>query len=151
MKTSVIEVPDMLSVLTVDEVEKRFGDVPGVESATANYAAGKITVRYDETLLKVADITVFVHQRGQQSEDETPLKDENGKMSDHLSAAASAPRRAPVAATPPAPAGPKADSAPAVSPAATASTAMPKLTAPAAEGQADKPAPGTPSVRAEHA
>jgi len=29
MKTSVIEVHDMLSVLTVDEVEKRIGKVPG--------------------------------------------------------------------------------------------------------------------------
>ena len=34
MKTSVIEVHDMLSVLTVDEVEERIGGVPGVESAT---------------------------------------------------------------------------------------------------------------------
>jgi len=37
MKTSIIKVTDMLSVLTVDEVEKRFGDVPGVESATVNF------------------------------------------------------------------------------------------------------------------
>ncbi len=66
MKTSVIEVHDMLSVLTVDEVEKRFGEVPGVESATVNYAAGNATVRYDETLLNVADIKVLVHQRGKQ-------------------------------------------------------------------------------------
>ena len=29
MKTSVIEAHDMLSVLTVDEVEKRIGKVPG--------------------------------------------------------------------------------------------------------------------------
>ena len=66
MKTSVIEVHDMLSVLAVDEVEKRFGEVPGVESATVNYAAGNATVRYDETLLNVADIKVLVHQRGKQ-------------------------------------------------------------------------------------
>jgi Cu2+-exporting ATPase len=67
MKTSVIEVRDMLSVLTVDEVEKRIGEVPGVASATVNYAAGNATVRYNETLLNVADIKVLVHQRGQQS------------------------------------------------------------------------------------
>ena len=67
MKTSVIEVRDMLSVLTADEVEKRIGEVSGVESATVNYAAGNATVRYDETLLNVADIKVLVHQRGQQS------------------------------------------------------------------------------------
>ena len=66
MKTSVIEVHDMLSVLAVDEVEKRIGGVPGVESATVNYAAGNATVRYDETRLEVADIKVLVHHRGQQ-------------------------------------------------------------------------------------
>ena len=37
MKTSVIEVHAMLSVLSVDEVEKRIGEVPGVESVTVNY------------------------------------------------------------------------------------------------------------------
>ncbi|WP_275098036.1 heavy metal translocating P-type ATPase [Sedimenticola hydrogenitrophicus] len=67
MKTSVIELRDMLSVLTVDEVEKRIGEVPGVESATVNYAAGNATVRYDETLLNVADIKVLMHQRGKLS------------------------------------------------------------------------------------
>ena len=66
MKTSVIEVRDMLSVLAVDEVETRIRDVPGVESATANYAAGNVTVRYDETRLEVADIKAIVHQRGHQ-------------------------------------------------------------------------------------
>ena len=75
MKTSVIKVHDMLSVLTVDEVEKRIGEVPGVESATVNYAAGNATVRYDETLLTVAEIKVIVHQRGKQSAgDEKPEK-----------------------------------------------------------------------------
>jgi copper chaperone CopZ len=67
MKTSVIEVHDMLSVLTVDEVEKRIGEVPGVESVTVNHAAGSATVRYDETRLEVADIKAIVHQRGHQS------------------------------------------------------------------------------------
>ena len=71
MKTSVFEVHDMLSVLPVDEVEKRICGVPGVESATVNYAAGNATVRYDETLLEVADIKVIVHQRGHQPASET--------------------------------------------------------------------------------
>ena len=66
MKTSVIEVRDMLSVLTVDEVEKRIRNVPGVASATVNYAARNATVRYDETRLEVADIKVIVQQRGRQ-------------------------------------------------------------------------------------
>ena len=74
MKTSIIEVHDMLSVLTVDEVEKRVGEVPGVASATVNYAAGNAAVRYDETLLDVAEIKVIVHQRGQQSADASQPK-----------------------------------------------------------------------------
>ena len=67
MKTSVIEVHDMLSVLSVDEVEKRIGKVPGVESVTVNYAGGKATVRYDETLLEIADIKAALHQSEYQS------------------------------------------------------------------------------------
>jgi copper chaperone CopZ len=64
MKTSVLEVHDMLSVLSVDDVEKRIGEVPGVDSVTVNFAAGSATVRYDETRLEVADIKSAVRQRG---------------------------------------------------------------------------------------
>ena len=64
MKTSAIEVHDMLSVFSVDEVEKRIGDVPGVQSVTVNFAAGNATVRYDETLLEATDIKSAVRQRG---------------------------------------------------------------------------------------
>ena len=64
MKTSVIDVHDMLSVLSVDGVEKRIGEVPGVDSVTVNFAAGNATVRYDETRLEVADIKAAVRQRG---------------------------------------------------------------------------------------
>ena len=67
MKTSVIEVHAMLSVLSVDEVERRIGEVPGVESVTVNFAAGSATVRYDETRLEVADIKSAVRQRGYES------------------------------------------------------------------------------------
>lgn len=67
MKTSVIEVGNMLSVWSVEEVEKRIGEVPGVESVTVNYAAESATVRYDETRLKVADIKSSVRQRGYDS------------------------------------------------------------------------------------
>jgi len=67
MKTSVIEVSDMLSVLSVDGLEKRIGDVPGVKSVTVNYAAGHATVRYDETRLEIADIKSAVRQRGYES------------------------------------------------------------------------------------
>ena len=64
MKTSAIEVHDMLSVFSVDEVEKRIGEVPGVQSVTVNFAAGNATVRYDETLLEATDIKSAVRQRG---------------------------------------------------------------------------------------
>ena len=63
MRTSVIEVREMLSVLSVDEVERRIGTVPGVASATVNYAARNATVRYDETRLEVADIKVRACQK----------------------------------------------------------------------------------------
>ena len=64
MKTSVMEVHDMLSVFSVDEVEKRIGEVPGVESVTVNFAAGNATVRFDETRLENTDIKSAVRQRG---------------------------------------------------------------------------------------
>jgi P-type Cu2+ transporter len=67
MKTSVMEVHNMLSVLSVDEVEKRIGKVPGVESVTVNYAGGSATVRYDETRLDVADIKSAVRQGAYES------------------------------------------------------------------------------------
>ncbi|MDP9049827.1 MAG: heavy-metal-associated domain-containing protein [Acidobacteriota bacterium] len=67
MKTSVMEVHSMLSVLSVDEVEKRIGKVPGVESVTVNFAGGSATVRYDETRLDVADIKSAVHQNAYES------------------------------------------------------------------------------------
>ena len=67
MKTSVIEVRDMLSVLSVLGLEKRIGAVPGVESVTVNFAAGSATVRYDETRLNVADIKSDVRQSGYES------------------------------------------------------------------------------------
>ena len=40
---------DMLSALSAHGVEKRIGEVRGVESVTVNYAARSATVRYDET------------------------------------------------------------------------------------------------------
>ena len=62
MKTSVIEVRDMLSVLSVRGVEERIGEVPGVESVTVNFSAGNATVRYDETRLDISDIKSDVRQ-----------------------------------------------------------------------------------------
>ena len=100
MKTSVIEVRDMLSVLSVLGVEERIGEVPGVESVTVNFAAGNATVRYDETRLDVADIKSAVRQRGYASDDE-PSPTHAGQHQP-ATAAAEAPPAAPAdAATAP--------------------------------------------------
>ena len=140
MKTSIIEASDMLSVLTVDEVEKRFGDVPGVESATVNYAARNATVRYDETLLDVADIKILVHQRGQHSAGESQAKavgeDKPEQKPEQKSGVNQTPEAAPASASPPEPAMPKA--------APVAAATAPKPAAPAGEGPSGKDAPATP-------
>jgi len=136
MKTSVIEVSDMLSILTVDEVEKRICEVPGVESATVNYAAGNVTVRYDETLHEVADIKVLVHQRGQQSAGESQAQDESEDKPEHKHAVEPTPEAAPASASTSEPAVPKA--------APVAPATAPKPAVPAGDGQQDKEAPAAP-------
>ena len=80
MKTSIINVHDMLSVLSVEEVEKRIGEVPGVESVTVNFAAENATVRYDETRLEATDIKSAVRQKSYESDEPDqsevkPIKD----------------------------------------------------------------------------
>jgi Cu2+-exporting ATPase len=97
MKTSVIEVHGMLSVLSVDDVEKRIGDVPGVESVTVNFAAGNAAVRYDETRLNVADIKSGVRQRGYEA---ASRADSSGDSSDPHSATLSSSTATSVAAAP---------------------------------------------------
>ena len=109
MKTSVIEVRDLLSVLTVDEVEKRIEDVAGVESATVNYDAKNATVRYDETLLEVSDIKVLAHQRGQHPLGESHAKDGKEDKPEHKPEAKPGVKPTPEAA--PVSASPKADPA----------------------------------------
>ena len=79
MKTSVMEVHDMLSVLSVLGVEKRIGEVAGVKSVTVNYAAGNATVRYDEARLDIAGIKSTVRQMGYQSDGDS----QPGQMGEH--------------------------------------------------------------------
>ena len=112
MKTSVIEVHDMLSVLSVDGVEKRIGEVQGVESVTVNYAAGSATVRYDETRLKLADIKSGVRQIGNEADD-APAAASAAKG--HAGQTAPGEKSAPPKPSPAAPATPK--STPAAAPA----------------------------------
>ena len=133
MKMSVIEVHDMLSVLTVEEVEKRIGGIPGVESATVNYAAENATVRYDETRLEVADIKVMVHQRGPQPAGESLPIDGNKHQPARKPDAVPTPKVAPASASKPEAAMPKTST--------VAAAAVPPVTVPAGDGQQDKTAP----------
>jgi Cu2+-exporting ATPase len=139
MKTSVMEVHDMLSVLSVDEVEKRIGEVPGVESVTVNYAAGNATVRYDETRLEVADIKSAVCQKGH--EPATPATPSVGDGHEGH-AAPDAPPSTPVAAAPkPSPSAPSATPTPTSAAPKSASDAAAAPAAPAGNEQQDKTAP----------
>ena len=149
MKTSVIEVHDMLSVLTVDEVEKRIGEVPGVDSATVNYAARNATVRYDETLLDVADIKVLVHQRGKQSANESQPR--HGSEREPAPAHAAEPKSEAAPRSPIAPAATVDKGSPVATAAATpedtplASASKPRAdtaVAPAADKNEDQTEPG---------
>ena len=140
MKTSVIEVHAMLSVLSVDEVERRIGEVPGVVSVTVNFAAGSATVRYDETRLEAADIKSAVRQRGYESAAPAAASAGDGHEG-HT--APDAPRASPT------PAAPKPDpAAPAAAPATTSTSPKPgpdaaaaAPAAPADEEEQDKAAP----------
>ena len=134
MKTSVIEVHDMLSVLSVPGVEKRIGEVPGVESVTVNYAAGSATVRYDETRLDVADIRSNVRQSAYESAaSESPP--EGPGHEGHTAPAKPPETKAPVS--------PKTPSvAPATASVASAGAAQQDKTAPGASpSAAPKPSP----------
>ena len=127
MKTSAIEVHDMLSVFSIDEVEKRIGEVPGVQSVTVNFAAGNATVRYDETQLEVSDIKSAVRQRG--FEPAAPAAGPAGD-GDEGKGASGAPPAAPAAAS----------AEPSAAPDAAASNAAAPVVA-AGDGPKDKAAP----------
>ena len=138
MKTSVIEVNDMLSVWSVDEVEKRIGEVPGVESVTLNYATGSATVRYDETRLEIPDIKSAVRQRGYEST--APAASKGDGHEGHT---------APM--TPPATAAPAGSKPPPVAPAAAGDAsagAAPKQdkAVPDAPPATPKPSPAAPDA-----
>ncbi len=132
MKTSAIEVHDMLSVFSVDEVEKRIGEVPGVHSVTVNFAAGNATVRYDETQLEATDIKSAVRQRGFDSAASAGGTAGDG---DERKAASGAPPKA-TAGSPPAGAAP----APPETPATPVAGAAPPDKAPASTPPEPSPA-----------
>jgi Cu2+-exporting ATPase len=154
MKTSVIEVRDMLSVLSAPGVEKKIGEVPGVESVTVNYAAGNATVRYDETRLNVADIRSDVRQSGYESTPPAAAASAGDGHEGHTASGAPSATAAPAApksvpdATAAAPAGvgqPDKAVSPAVptsvAPKSTSSAAAAASAVPSGDAQKDKAAP----------
>ena len=90
MKTSVLEVRDMLSILSVAGVEKRIRDVPGVASVTVNFAGGSATVRYDETRLDIRDIKSAVRQSALEAEGESLIKHGSNPIAASANSAADA-------------------------------------------------------------
>lgn len=56
MKTSIIEVGGLLSVLSARGVEKQLARLPGVVKAEVNSVSGSTTVKYDETVIHLTDI-----------------------------------------------------------------------------------------------
>ncbi|MBI2750790.1 MAG: heavy metal translocating P-type ATPase [Burkholderiales bacterium] len=148
MKTSVIEVRDMLSVLSVVGVEKRIGEVPGVESVTVNFATGSATVRYDETRLEVADIKSDVRQRGYESAQEPPSEHKPGENAAGAATPPASPATTSPAAVPPPAAGPPKDAASGPAP-DTAAPAIPAATGkPDAKPVAPAATPATPATDA---
>ena len=148
MKTSNIEVHDMLSVLSVLGVEKRIGEVPGVESVTVNFAAGSATVRYDETRLEIADIRSAVRQSGFESAAPAAASADDVHKGHTAQGAPPAPptSSAPSTSPPPSAGGARQDSAApstasktsVAAPAAASSFAVPK-SAPGTSPPSDKP------------
>ena len=153
MKTSVIEVHGMLSVLSLDEVEKRIGEVPGVESVTVNYAAGNATVRYDETRLDIADIKSTVRQRGYEPAEPASTPSPTSAAPKSVPDAAAAAPESVAAAIPQAPPAPESAPAATTVPAVPPEPAIAPETSPYATPKpeteampADMQMPDTPST-----
>ena len=139
MRTSVIDVHDMLSVLSVPGVEKRIGEVPGVESVTVNHAAGSATVRYDETRLNVGDIKSDVRQRGYEAADEKPPAHAGKHKPASKGSEKSPPQTPETAASPPAATAATAGAPEAAKPPGAAVLATPTAADSAAKPEASPP------------
>jgi hypothetical protein len=94
-------------------------------------------VRYDETLLEVAEIRILVHQHGQRPAGESPSKDANEDKSAHKHAEGSIPDAKPASPLRPEPVVAK-DTPP-------IPDATPAPAAALADAQKAKPAPGAPA------
>ncbi len=56
MKTSTVEVAQMVSTLSAAGIARQLSAIPGVHQAEVNYVAGSATVQYDETKVTLAAI-----------------------------------------------------------------------------------------------
>jgi Cu2+-exporting ATPase len=64
MKTTIIDVRDLLSPLSARGVEKQLTKVPGIKQVDVNCASGSATVQYDETVVDLSDIKAKVQACG---------------------------------------------------------------------------------------
>ena len=62
MKTTVIDVRDLLSPLSARGVEKQLAKMPGVQQAEVNLVSGSATVLYEETVTGLDAIKAKVHE-----------------------------------------------------------------------------------------
>jgi Cu2+-exporting ATPase len=104
MKTTILDVGGMLSLLDYQAVEKQLGRITGVQRATASAASNNVTVEYDETVTSVAALKAKINECGFHCTGqimpkhvcEPRLVDEHGM---HIGHAAHKPAGAPAAAT----------------------------------------------------
>lgn len=89
MKTSVVEVGDLLTAWSPNEIEKRIGELPGVESVSVDHAAQSATVHYDETRVGIAAIESTLRQAVRAAA--APPAASTGKGHEHPSNAATMP------------------------------------------------------------
>src|SRR5262245_20563513 len=64
MKTSTVEVRDLLSPLSARGVEKRLSRVPGIKRVEVNMASALATIEYDESLIDLKTIKDTIAECG---------------------------------------------------------------------------------------
>jgi copper chaperone CopZ len=64
MKTTVIDVRDLLSPLSALGVEKQLAKLPGIMQIDVNSVSGSATVLYDEAVVEFSTIRAKVHECG---------------------------------------------------------------------------------------
>ena len=64
MRTTIVEVRDLLSCLSAAGVENRLRSLPGVTQADVNYVAGSAAVEYDESVTDLKTIKACIRECG---------------------------------------------------------------------------------------